>query len=351
MSTGELVRDLRFQAEACRELGSPLYADLLARVADDVAHGGAVGQVLTGYEDEPGSSAVGLRLMGTLHRLVLAGEAPALAAYYPSVGGRPDAAGAWQALLGVVEERTDVVREGLRRPPQTNEVGRASTLVGGLLHVAAAHRFPVRLVEIGASAGLNLRADSFRVETDTPGNGVGWGPTDSPVRLRAWRGALPPRDAPLRVVERRGCDLDPVDATTDEGRLTVTSYVWPDDTERLARLRGAIEVARAVPAAVERSAATDFLDQVEPVEDTTLVVWHSVMWGYLSRDERSAVTRRLDALGSAATDRAPVAHLAFEPRRRGGDNWRFVVTLRTWPGGEERELGEAAPHGVPVEWV
>ena len=45
----------------------------------------------------------------------------------------------------------------------------------------------------------------------------------------------------------------PVDVTTEDGRLTLTSYVWPDMTARHARLAGAIELARRQPVRVERS--------------------------------------------------------------------------------------------------
>ena len=55
------------------------------------------------------------------------------------------------------------LRAWLGHPPQTNEVGRAAALLGGLRHVAAEAQLPIRLIEVGASAGLNLRADHFRV--------------------------------------------------------------------------------------------------------------------------------------------------------------------------------------------
>ena len=56
----------------------------------------------------------------------------------------------------------------------------------------------------------------------------------------------------VRIVERRGCDIAPIDVGGADGETTVLSYVWPDQGARLARLRGAIEVARRVPARLER---------------------------------------------------------------------------------------------------
>jgi hypothetical protein len=344
-----MVALIRNQAEACAALGSPLYEFLLQRVADDVEAGGPAYDVLRGHEDDPGPSALALRLMGGVHRLVLEGQAPALALTYPSVGGTGDPEAAWAALRELLAERGDALRESLERAPQTNEVGRSAALIGGLLHLAAHDARPLRLVEIGASAGLNLRADRFRIELD---DGRAVGPDSSEVVLRdPWLGPEPPLQNPLVVVERLGCDTAPVDPTTTEGRLRLTSYVWPDQPERLARLRGALAVATEVPASVAASGAADFLDRLALRDGTTTVVWHSVMWQYLDRGERDRAEARLAALGSQASDAAGFAHLALEPRRRTPEAaHEFLVTLQSWPGGEERVLGSAAPHGIPTTW-
>jgi hypothetical protein len=344
-----MVGHLRDQAQACADLGSPLYARLLARVADDVEAGGPAADVLRGHEQDPGPSALGLRLMGGVHRLVLERRAPELATVFPSVGGSGDPGSAWRPLRALLASHREELRGWLDRAPQTNEVGRSAALIGALQHVAAARPGPVRLVEIGASAGLNLRADRFRVEL---ADGRSVGPDTSPVVLRdPWRGVLPPLDASADVVERIGCDVAPVDPTTTAGRLLLTSYVWPDQRERHERLRGALDLAREVPATVEKAGAADFLDRLGLREGTTTVVWHSVMWQYLPPTEQDRVRRRLDALGAAAGDRAGLAYASLEPRRRTpGSRHEFLVVLRVWPGGEQRFLGVASPHGLPTTW-
>jgi hypothetical protein len=96
----------------------------------------------------------GLRLLGAVHRLVLQGRAPELAAFYPSVGGQGRAADAWPAFRRTLAAHRDEVRALLDRPVQTNEVGRAAALYGGLLVAAAgesAFERPVnvRLLELG----------------------------------------------------------------------------------------------------------------------------------------------------------------------------------------------------------
>jgi hypothetical protein len=338
------------QADWCARLGSPFYAALMHRAAADLLAGGPVADVLAGREDNPGPSALTLRLFGVIHRIVLDGRAPALARFYPSVGGVPDIAAAWPAFLDVVRGHAAEIRAGLDQPPQTNEVGRAAALVGGLRHAVAAHPLPVRLAEIGASAGLNLRADAFRILAL---DGSATGPADSPVVLRdAWQGRPPPRDGELQIVERIGCDLAPVDPATRAGRLRLMSYVWPEDLARLDRLEGALDVAERIPATVVASSAADFLGSFALRSGTVLVLWHSIMWQYLDSAERAAVAEQIDRLGGAASDEAPFAHLAFEPQRPAPNAEHvYAVMLTTWPGGVERFLGTAPPHGVPVTWA
>ena len=343
-----LEQHLRWQAGACRQLGSPLYAVVLQAAADDLVGGGPVADVLSDVEGDPDDAAVGLRLGGAVHRLVLAGRAPALAAHYPSVGGTPDLASVAQDFLAVVTEHREEVREGLGRAPQTNEVGRGAALLGALCALVAAEPLPVHLHEIGASGGLNLRADHFRVEAD---DGRAYGAPESPVVLpRAWEG-LPVEPVPRPEVRTRtGSDVHPVDATTEEGRLHLLSYVWPDQVERVERLRGALDLALRVPAELRRCSAVEHVRSLQPADGAWTVLWHSVMWQYLEVEERAAALDALTGLGAAATAAAPVAHVRLEPRVV-PDATTYVVEVRTWPGEPAyRLLAEAQPHGVPVRW-
>ncbi len=338
------VAAFREQARACHELGSPMYGDLLDFLADDLERGGPTHRVIAGHEDDSGPSALAARLMGSVHRLVLAGRAPELAAFYPTAGGAFESPGARGALLRLLSHHPDAAREWLDRAPQTNEVGRSAPLYGGLLHLP--WELPVRLFEIGSSGGLNLRADHFAYVTAT---GV-LGDSESGVLLDpAWGDGPGPRR--LRIVERVGSDIAPVDLASEEGRLRVTAYVWPDQTARHRRLAAAIAVAVRVPAEIRRQGAVGFVRSLDLREGATTVLWHSVMFQYLSAADQRAVRDRVQELGAQATATSPFAHLVFEPARRSpGADHEFLVRLETWPGGESRFLGNAPPHGLPVAW-
>jgi hypothetical protein len=228
---------------------------------------------------------------------------------------------------------------------QTNEVGRAAVLVGGFAEVAARTGLPLRVLEVGASAGLNLRWDHFAYDT---GSAVSGDP-GSPVRFRdVWEGDPPVLPGWFDVAERAGCDQNPLDATTPEGRLALMSFVWPDQPERFARLEAAIQVARRVPATVDRADAAAWLEGrlVHSTPGVASVVVHTIVLQYLSPAQRQRFRSTLADAGRRATVDAPVAWLRMEP---GGE--RAELRLTMWPGGEDRLLATAGYHGQPVWWI
>ncbi len=341
---GRIARRLRRQADACSILGSPLYAQLLEAAAVDVLGGGPAWDVLQGRDMDDAGSALALRFMGGVHRLVLEGKAPELAEHYPSAGGRP-AQEAPRVFLETVERLADKIRGSLDRPVQTNEVGRAAGLVGGFLTVAQRTGLPLRILEIGASAGLLLRWDRYRYEA----RGATWGPADSPVRLCSFNSEDPlPFEVGAEVAERAGCDTDPVDAATDEGALTLLSYVWPDQLARIRNLRSALAVARRDPVAIERANAADWLEErvQQAVPGLATVVYHSIVLQYLSDADFERVGSAITDAGSAATGNAPIAWLRMEP---GGEEAHVRLTM--WPEGGERLVATCSYHGASVRWL
>jgi len=293
--------------------------------------------VLSGHEHDPGPSALALRLMGAVHRLVLSGKAPPLASHYPSTGGEPR--DAWPAFLELLRERRDELRALIDHPVQTNEPARCAALLGGFLEVARTTGLPLRLLEVGASAGLNLRFDRYRYELGD----ARWGPPESPVLIRARLSGRPPLDTPVDVASRAGCDQRPLDPVSDEGRLALASYVWSDQVERHTRLQAALGVAEQMAASVDRAGAVEWTEArlAEPAPGVVTVVFHSIVMQYLSSAERERFERSLEAAPGL------VAWLRMEA----SDRDLTEVRLTLWPGGEDRLLALAGYHGDPVEWL
>lgn len=318
----------------------------------DLHAAGPVARVLEPFAPAPFEDAYVLRLFGGVHRMVLGGNAPALAAHFPSTGGDGDASAAMHALRALVHpEPPPDVLDALTRPPQTNEVGRAAALASGLLVIAEQVGHPLRLREIGASGGLNLRPDRFWYEQD----GAAWGNPASPVRfVDLWRGGAPPFTPGAAIADRRGCDRHPIDATTDDGALTLLSYVWPEPPERFARLRDAVALAHEIPVPIDRAdAAVWLLDQLaEPEAGTALVVYHSVVWQYLDDGTRVALDAALTEAGRAATADTPVAWLRLEPHATSyvPAELRLTVWDGSSPAPLDRLLATTGFHGGLIRW-
>jgi hypothetical protein len=332
----------------------PLYECLLAAMIADVEADGVCAELLADPGPDPIEDAVPLRFLGAVHRLVLESRAPALAAFYPSAGGsfRPRSGpAAAEAMLATVVEHRSTVADGLTRPVQTNEVGRCRALMLGFLDVAHETGRPLRMLEIGASAGLNLRWDRYRYEGGA--GATAFGPVNSPVRLEpAYRDQPPDLGRLAVVVERRGCDASPLDPTSPSDQLTLRSFVWPEQTDRLARLAGAFEVARGVAAPIDRADAAEWLDDRladdDDAQGAATVVYHSIVWQYLSGRTRSRLVAALAHAGRSATEQAPLAWVRMEPA--GGDIAAKATEIRVtrWPGEHDEVIGHAGYHG---QWV
>jgi hypothetical protein len=339
---------------AHRSLASPLYGALLDTAIADVGAGGICAEVLVAAPADvvPIPDALVLRFLGAVHRIVLEGRAPGLAAWFPTAGGTNAADGPDLGpvfLETVAAHRAEIVA-GLSRGVQTNEVGRCAVLAVGFTALLRRWGLPLRLLEIGAAAGLNLRWDRWRYESDAsawgdPGAAVCFG-TDVYREPRPHVGApLGPGEA---VVERLGCDRAPIDPRSDEGRLTLRSYVWPDQADRHARLDAGLAVAAQVPATVVRADAGDWVaDQLaERREGVTTVVYHSIVWQYVPAASRQKVEEALVEAGGRASSEAPVAWLRMEPGPNIGD--AAELRLRAWPLGEDGFLARSGYHGRPV---
>ena len=337
---------LRWQAGWCVQLGSPLYGDLLERAAADFEDGGPCAGLLAGHESDSLGSALPLRFMGAIHRLVLSGRAPELAAFFPSAGGDRDGAEErWLAFVATLEHHAEELPALIESPVQTNEVGRAAALLGGFMLVAAEAGLPLRLLEVGTSAGLNLRFDRYRYDWGE----VVLGDAASPVRFEQpfTEGAAPGSAIP-EVTERRGCDRSPRDAASPEDRLTLLSYVWPDQLDRIERLQAAFEIGARVPAQIDNADAGEWAttELSEPATGTATVLFHSIVLAYLSETSWAQLESAIHDAGARATPEAPFAWLWMEPANELAD-----VRLKLWPGGEERLIARAGYQGPPVQWL
>ena len=317
--------------------------------------------VMTGQEDKPGAGALALRLFGGVHRLVLSGNAPRLANFYPSAGGTFDEDNAWSAFVDTVSDNASYCRIALDSPPQTNEVGRSAGLLSGFLCIGGLTKLPLRLLEIGTSAGLNLRWDQFEYQLPnedcddgavtllgSPGSGVrfpaSWFTNGTNWIARSKNQKL--QDLVPIVESRSGCDLSPLDISTQDGRLMLMSYIWPEQEDRINRMKAAIEIANRYPANIACEDAASWLTEQlsQSTNGVCTVIFHSIFQQYLHGDEdRRRLFEIIRQAGGRATLNAPIAWLRMEPSKNYDEEDRAL-----WPGGKA-EIGLTWWSGQPEE--
>lgn len=344
----KLIADLATYERELFADESPFYAALMRLMAADIEAGGPCWELLEPYASEPSTEYFPLRALAGVHRMVLDGSAPSLRARYPSAGGDGDVDAAWPAIRDALAAHDPDVLADLRHPLQTNETSRCGALAAGFHVIAKRTGMPVRALELGSSAGLNLHLDRYRYESGA----VAAGPPDSPVRfVDYWRGGVPPFDARLEIVERSGCDLDPIDATTEDGQLNLLSYVMPDQVQRIEMMRAALSIAAREPVSVERESADTWIErQLENAADgIATVVFHSIFWIYPPAAVTDRITEVIRAAAMRATDAAPLLWLRYE---EGSERMGSIeLRLRSWPRDTEELLARGGHHYAPIEWL
>ena len=342
----------RKQAEWCERLGSPFTARLLERAAESIDAEGRAAVVVSGWPGDPDIDALALRFAGALHAAVLGGRDCALAEAYPARSQDWDMDLVWSAAEAFLERDVEWVRAFMRSAPQTNEVARSGGLAPAFLWLAERCPEPFHLLELGASAGLNMNWDAYRYA-----HGV-WGRVDGdgPVIPTVYDG-VPPDWRRIDIASRAGCDLMPIDPDDAVACERLRAYVWPDQFDRHARLDAAIDLARRAPWRVEAAGAEEWLgrklDGVLPVGTT--VIYHSIFLQYPPREVRRLIVEQIETAGRAATAERQLAWVRFEPQSELGgpaEGYRVVINVVVWGGDGRREieLGEADPHAWAVGW-
>jgi hypothetical protein len=303
---------------------------------------------------------------------VLGGEpaATALRRFFPTAGGQepPTSPDFEPALHQEILARRETLARFIREAQvQTNETGRG---LCWLLPVSLARWPQVRLVDLGASAGLNLVAEkrAYRLvdaSSDTPLLDVGQGePVQFQTRCLGWTpdfSAVDGRAVP-RVLGRDGSDLAPFRLDDRGSELTLMSFVWGDQRERMARLLEGIAALHGVNQsdAPVRLAQADLPDDLgrflhealaQSDRDTPVVIYNTWMATYL-RDKGQSLGYHIDHW--AAKQQRPVLWLQWEPARDGSEpphpGW-CLWTAESWRGQERKRwrLGWVHPHGGEAE--
>lgn len=343
----ELTQRFRAFADTAKSR-APLYSALAAVVADD--H-----ELVALLEAAPATQHNPVLLFAAVHDLLLRGLGTELAAFYPNLSAGSPVGDLATAFRSFTLEHCDAVRQLVAtNNTQTNEIARCSLFLVPLGRLAA-DCGPLSLVEVGASAGLNLLLAHYVYEYQ-PGGTVG-GP--SSVHLECGTRGDPPLPSEIPVVEAIvGLDIAPIDVRDPDRTRWLQACTWPDQADRFDRLGAALDIARRHPPPLVEG------DAVDAVFDTIAgaahaghpVVMNSWMLSYLTEERQREYVAELDRYG-AAHDLSWV--LVESPSQTPGlpipaavDDHATALSLVRWRDGrrEVERLANCHPHGYWMHW-
>ncbi|MEH3040380.1 MAG: DUF2332 family protein [Sphingomonas paucimobilis] len=329
--TGPLVQ----QAQVVRGLGSDFVAAILEAGERQLHRAPRTARLIDDWPGDPAADALAMRFNGALHALARRCDRPALSALYAT------RAGDFAAVIGdVLASADDFIADWMREPPQTNEVARSAAIMAALMTLRAEIDLPVELLELGASAGLNLNLGHYAFDL----GGVRVGRSDSPVRIAPeWRGP-PPVARPVEIAGARGVDLRPLSVIDPSAQERLMAYVWADQPDRAERLHHALAIAHAHPPKLSRADIADWLPRelARPAQPGLCrVVVHAMSLQYCGAATRAKVDAAL------ADADIPIARIGFE--------WTEArdavhLTLTTYPDGRARHLATCHAYGHWIEW-
>lgn len=349
----------RWADDACGDY-CPLYRDIARAVSRDPV-------LLERLAALPVEAHQPNVLMGAVHDLLLREPGLPLAAVYADEAAAASApAGAVAAFLDLCHQRWDVLEPVCQvNRTQTNEVGRTAIIGLALTLLHQRHGRPLRLIDVGTSAGLNLRLDSYRLDYGPAGT---TGPAAAEVVVRCELRGRPAPVAPALppLASRVGLDRAPIDLTDEARARWLVACTWPG-TGRLARQAAAIAAARRHPPPLVQGDAVEglaaLLDAGDGGQaDTLPVVLTTWVLAYLPAQDRARFQQVLRQAGR----RRPVAWVSAEwpgvvpglppvvmpqPAPAPGVD---VVGLETFTGVADPQaevLALAHPHGAWVDWL
>lgn len=333
------------QARRAYGLGSPFVGQVLEAAARQLDRAPVLATLIDRWPGDFAADAVAMRLNAGLHAQARRKVSSPLGQLYRHRCGDFD------EVIGTALEAGEAdLLQWMAWPTQTNEVARSSAFMAALAALSSRDPKPVELLEIGASAGLNLNVGRYR---HVLGGRVHGDPESRLTIAPDWHGGELPR-ADVRLIDARGVDLRPIDIAAASARERMMAFVWADRDDRASRLREALNLAHAHPPRVEQGSALEWLPAqlARPqAAGVRRVVVHSMVAQYLtSAERRSLFSAILQAGGRASTDR-PLAWISLEWTR---DRREVQLRAMEWPGagaGELRTLAVCHPYGENIKWL
>ncbi len=328
--------------------GSPLYQFLCRQIAHDAAVLELAGRCRSG---EPPC----FLFLGALHYLNF------LPNRSVSLCGSVERQRQYRVTRELWLDNQDAITEVLRwRRVQTNEVGRSSLFaLGAIVGAGYLHASELHHVDLGASVGLNLFWDRYDIKFSSIGAPSRLTEMPDPshssllslsctVSGTALCSIPSMHQQEIRVLERVGIELAPLDRRSPDDLAWLRALVWSDQRERLRRFDSAIvdtaHVRHGYIAGDASVLLTEACDGLPPRD--LVMVTHSYLMGKFSEVQQAALHNQLSTIAKTR----PLIEVSVEYEKAGS---QWSVKIWSAPGfrprrGQTIASGSCHPHGDAI---
>jgi hypothetical protein len=346
---GDLIEFYRSYGASSFADDEPGYAEVCEHLGD---HPELV-ELIAGHD--PDAQQPNL-LFAAVHYLLLGGLDHPLRYIYDGTSSLPVA----PVFADAVLSNRSAIDELLRNEhTQTNEVGRSAVLALMLNDAHQRSQQALAWIDLGASGGLNLNIDQFRIDYTMGESCIATGPADAALTLRCdvRSGAPAISSAHATIAWRVGVDRSPIQVADPDRARWLQACLWPSQPERHARMAAAIAIAQAHPQRIIGADAVDGVAQAlaEAPADTALVITTTWVWYYLPEATKQAVLGLLRNSGRrvrwySLEGRGLVAELGQPTEREVIDSLIGRVELGGGTPDTSEVLGLSHPHGAWLDW-
>ncbi|MEO0341162.1 MAG: DUF2332 domain-containing protein [Bacteroidota bacterium] len=333
---------LRLAEQECKDV-SPLYYYLSQNITQD-------DRLLAIAQKAKYRQPIPNLFLGAVHYLLFEHKDHDLAKFYPSIHPGAIALPPFELFRSFCLAHQAAIEALLRtKIVQTNAINRCAYLMPIFSQLAGSKAWTI--IDIGASAGLNLNFDLYTYQYN------GGDDVENPTVIISSKikdGEMPNWTSEINIKQRIGIDQNPIDLKDPSQANWLKALIWADQTKRFQRLEKAIAMQLEHPITLFKEDRIEgfrrIIDRVN--EKHSIFLYHTHVLYQFTKAERVAFWQMLDELGA----KRDLEYLAVENYRilenaYGQEGIPIVLTSYRSGNKEQQLIGKTNGHANWIEWV
>jgi hypothetical protein len=290
--------------------------------------------------------------LAAVHYIVLKNKGCELAKYYPSVNKDLNVQELPYQLFKefCIKYEAQIIELISTRIVQTNVISRCSYLMPILSELINKGQKNACIIDIGASAGLNLNFDLYEYWTD--GQKI-YGDSSVKIEFQTIDSAIKSILPINYLIRKIGIDQNLINPQNEDEKLWLNALIWPDHLERFNSMEKALELRQNDRIDMIKASEVNQFEEIinNQRADETLIIYATHTLYQFSPDNRHDFFTMLDRIGK----KRDFDFLSVESTRYLQEKYKSsqtVIELTSYTNGKKNEkfIAETNGHGNWIRW-